>query len=348
MFTGCAGQAADAVSAYTQVRMEDAPRLLKVQKNRNVQTFGYVNLHTNGLNHGPVWKTQWFLLSVIFTVILWQNCHGEGNMTKFYWSTVRRRFLLGNAYSCTVKGWFLSVYGDDIKLAGKKQKILTRCGRYWINNLIWRAYIIRWPCSLGVHSKPIWKKKKNKDTVDKYRTVFESRISAEATKNNQARKHWVFQRAPTIWKVVPRSVWNEIVSWRTKLLSNFTEYLLHAWMTINSKKKNWNPWENCQTYAPKSSWNVLYLARIGRHDIVWSVNKLARSTAKWTRACDKRQARLISYIHFTSEYKQCCHVGNTATAMPIGTVSRFWFCGRPCRFKSQLQVEHCVWSEATH
>ena len=29
---GCSGQAADAVSAYTQVRMEDAPTLLKIPK----------------------------------------------------------------------------------------------------------------------------------------------------------------------------------------------------------------------------------------------------------------------------------------------------------------------------
>ena len=29
---GCAGQAADAVSAYTQVKMEDAPTLLKLSK----------------------------------------------------------------------------------------------------------------------------------------------------------------------------------------------------------------------------------------------------------------------------------------------------------------------------
>ena len=29
---GCAGQAADAVSAYTQVKMEDAPKLLKIPK----------------------------------------------------------------------------------------------------------------------------------------------------------------------------------------------------------------------------------------------------------------------------------------------------------------------------
>ena len=31
----------------------------------------------------------------------------------------------------------------------------------------------------------------------------------------------------------------------------------------------------------------LYLERIGRPDILWSVNKLARSITKWTKACDK-------------------------------------------------------------
>ena len=38
---GCAGQAADAVSAETQVKVEDVPKLLKIQY-RNVQTFGFV------------------------------------------------------------------------------------------------------------------------------------------------------------------------------------------------------------------------------------------------------------------------------------------------------------------
>ena len=56
----------------------------------------------------------------------------------------------------------------------------------------------------------------------------------------------------------------------------------------------------------------LYLARIGRPDILWSVNKLARSITKWTKACDKRLCRLISYIHQTCDYTQYCHVGNTA------------------------------------
>ena len=77
---GCAGQAADAVSVYTQVKM-------KKSLSQNVQTFGYVYQHTNGLNHGPVWKVQSFLLSEICTVILKQDCHGKGNSRKFFWKT---------------------------------------------------------------------------------------------------------------------------------------------------------------------------------------------------------------------------------------------------------------------
>ena len=81
---GCAGQAGDAVSVETQVKMEDAHKLLKKSKNRSVQTFGFVYHDTNGLNHGPVLKTQLFLLSGICTVILWQDYYGKGNLRKSY------------------------------------------------------------------------------------------------------------------------------------------------------------------------------------------------------------------------------------------------------------------------
>ena len=62
----------------------------------------------------------------------------------------------------------------------------------------------------------------------------------------------------------------------------------------------------------------LYLARIGRPDILWSVNELARSITKCAKACDKRLNRLISYIHHACEYKQYCHVGNTAKQCRLG------------------------------
>ena len=45
------GQAADAVSAHTQEKLEDAPRLLKIPK-PDVQMFGYVFHTINGRNHG--------------------------------------------------------------------------------------------------------------------------------------------------------------------------------------------------------------------------------------------------------------------------------------------------------
>ena len=80
---GCDGQAADAVSAYTQVKMEDAHNLLKFP-NRSVQTFGFVCHDTTGQNHGPVWKTQSFFLKGICMAILWQDYYGKGNLRKSY------------------------------------------------------------------------------------------------------------------------------------------------------------------------------------------------------------------------------------------------------------------------
>ena len=52
----------------------------------------------------------------------------------------------------------------------------------------------------------------SKDIVDNYRTMFESRLSAGRTENYHTRKIFVFLRGPTIWRVMPRNVWNDIVS----------------------------------------------------------------------------------------------------------------------------------------
>ena len=86
-------------------------------QNRNVQTFGFVYHDTNGLNHGPVWKIQSFLLNGICAVILWQDCYGKGNLRKFYWNTVGRRFPNWEyLFVHREKGLLLPVYVDDIKL----------------------------------------------------------------------------------------------------------------------------------------------------------------------------------------------------------------------------------------
>ena len=71
----------------------------------------------------------------------------------------------------------------------------------------------------------------------------------------------------------------------------------------------------------------LYLARIGRPDILWSVNEFARSITKWTEACDKLLCRLTFYIRHTCEYKQYCHVGNTAKQCRLGLFQDSDFAG---------------------
>ena len=47
-----------------------------------------------------------------------------------------KRFQFGNIFVNRVKGLFLSVHTDDVKLAGKKQKTIRR-GKYQGKTLIW-------------------------------------------------------------------------------------------------------------------------------------------------------------------------------------------------------------------
>ena len=88
-------------------------------QNRSVQTFGFVYHDTNGQNHGPASKTQLFLLSEISVVNFQQDCYGKSNLRKSDWSMAGTKFQIGNVF-CE-QGLFLSVYVDDINLAGKKK-----------------------------------------------------------------------------------------------------------------------------------------------------------------------------------------------------------------------------------
>ena len=149
------------------------------------------------------------------------------------------------------------------------------------------------------------------------------------------------------WWVMQRGVWNDIVSWRTRRLSNSTKYLFHASMTTTSKKKKQNLLENLSNTCSQIVLKCLYLARIGWFDILWSVNKFARSITKRTKACDKRLNRLISYIHHTSEYKQYCHVGNTAKQCRLGLFQDSDFAGDLEDSKSTFGGTLCIFESHT-
>ena len=89
------------------------------------------------------------------------------------------------------------------------------------------------------------------------------------------------------------------------------------------------------------------LARIGRPDILWSVHELVRAITKWTKACDKRLARLISNIHHTCEHRQYCHVGNTAQQCKLGLFQDSEFAGDPEDSKSTSGGILCIFGSHT-
>ena len=77
------------------------------------------------------------------------------------------------------------------------------------------------------------------------------------------------------------------------------------------------------------------------------MNKLSRSITKWTKACDKRLNRLISYNHPTCEYKQYCHVGNTAEQCRLGLLQDSDFTGDREDSKSTSGGTLCIFGSHT-
>ena len=214
--------------------MEDAHKLLKIPKSECPDNWIRQPRHK--------WPKSWssiedpVLLSAICTVILWQDYCGKSNLTTSYCYMAGRKFQIGNvSLSIVKKGLFLSAYVDDIKLAGKKHNI----DPMW--KVLNKEVDLGEPTSFLDHVYLGCTQRQcevSQNIVDNYRTMFESRISAGGEQRNfHSPKILVFLHGLMIRKVMQRSVWNDIVSWRTRRLSNSTKYLLHASMTITSKKK---------------------------------------------------------------------------------------------------------------
>ena len=163
------------------------------------------------------------------------------------------------------------------------------------------------------------------DIVASYRERFESTISAGAKEKLPSRAAGKPDaKTMSSWSCDTEGnaqiVWSDIANRRTKQASNCTKSQLHALMTIHSKKENWDLLENCQKVCSEFVLKCLYLARIGRPEILWSVNRLARSITKWTKACDKRLARLF-LVFMTQVNLSNIVIFEICTTMQTGTVS---------------------------
>ena len=78
---------------------------------------------------------------------------------------------------------------------------------------------------------------------------------------------------------MPRNVWNDnTVSWQTRRLNNSTKHDDH-----HSKEEELKSVVELSKLCSQIVLKCLHVARTGRRDILWSVNKLARSITKWPK-----------------------------------------------------------------
>ena len=230
------------------------------------------------------------------------------------------------------KRLFLSVYVDDIKLAGKKQNI----------DLMWKVLNkevdLGEPTSFLDHVYLGCTQRQcqiSKDIVDNYRTVSESRISAVRTEKNPYSENCRVSSWSYDMEVMPSNVWNDLVSWQRRRLNN-SRSIYSMTMTTTTLKK-WNLLENCQKYDLKLVWNVC----------TWHILEDLIFYGQWTNLHDRSQNgpkhvtnAWIDWshnIHLACEYKQYCDVGNTPKQCILGLFSRLRFCRISWGFKIYIR-----------
>ena len=291
--------------------------------NRNVQTFGFVYHDTNGLNHGPVSKTQLFLLSGICTVILWQTIMGKAIWENPIETRLGEGFQLGMLIRTPSKGiilicvcgwhqtrWEETKHWSDVEITQQR----SRFGR---------TDIFPWSCILGMYSKTMWNKQRYCGQLQSH--VWIANFRGVNWKTSILREFSYFFMV--LWYGRSCKEMNGAILWVINDSTTLQSiYSLHRWPPLWRRRNGICKRELSQVCS-QIVLESLYLARIGRPDILWSVNKLARSITKWTKAFDKRLNRLISYIHQTCEYKQYCYVGNTAKQCRLGLFQDFDFAG---------------------
>ena len=151
------------------------------------------------------------------------------------------KFQIGNAYSLTEKkGLFLSVYVDDLKLAGKKQNI----------NPTWEVLMkdvdLEEPTSFLDHVYLGFSQRELSNTQRYCRQlqtcVWNPKSLLELQKSYPVQEDLtqIYLHGLVLWKVMPRNVWSDLANWRTKELNNYTKPQHHALTTTNSRKKKWD------------------------------------------------------------------------------------------------------------
>ena len=230
---------------------------------------------------GQTLKIQWFFLNEICTGTHLRHSYGKDNWRKFCWKLDGEKYQIWNV--CLFienKDYSYRYPWDDIKMAGKKQNMA-----------------------------PMWKKLGKNVDLDEPTSfldhVFLGCIQRECKSNesmfeeHKSCSNHVFLRHG---RTCSKLRWAILRVGKQKV----EQFFKLSSPCLDDHQFEQEELESVGELSQVCSHIVLtclYVARIGRPEIPWSVNKLARAITKWTQACDRRLARLfLSYIHHTNDF----------------------------------------------
>ena len=149
---GCDGQAADAVSAYTQVKLEDAHKLVKIPKSECPDIWIRLPRHkwpkSWSSMEDPVVPLERNLCGHPLAGLLWER-QFENILLKHGWEKIPNWECL---FVHREKGLFLSVYVDDIKIHWKETTSRSDVESTQQRSRFGRTNIFPGSCILGMHS----------------------------------------------------------------------------------------------------------------------------------------------------------------------------------------------------
>ena len=253
-------------------------------KNRNVQTFRFVYQDTNDPNHGPVWKSQSFLLSGICTVILWlwQDYYRKGNWRKSFAARLGKGFQLGILNRAPSKKGcsYLCIRMTSNWL--DRNKTLIQCGKYSTKKLIRGNQHLSWITNTWAALNDNVKQAKILWTITESCLIRE--FPVEGVWENWKLRYsedFVFLLGLMIKKVVRRNVWRycDLANKTTQQLNKVSVPCIDD---LHLKKKEIKFVGELSQVCSRIVLKYWNLVRIGRSDILWSMEKLTRSITKWT------------------------------------------------------------------
>ena len=207
------GQAADAVSAYTQVKLEDAPGLLRILKSECPDLWIRLTRHK--------WPKSWSNIEDP-VVPLERNMYGHSlagflwkdNSRKFFWNLDGKKYQIGNV--C------LFIENTEMKWL-ERSRIWLPHGRKLMKNVdLVEPTSFLDHVYLGCSQREC---KPNEIIVQEYTKIFESHISAEPT-----------EKVTRVDKLQLENALWDFASWQTKKWSNCTQFQVPAWMITNSRR----------------------------------------------------------------------------------------------------------------